>query len=215
VDWFKRLASLYQKLQLGAADSSSELSNIVYVPSEARQILEAPSFGKDTVEAESLYGWLTQYDGIGFLSAGYKGHIEGMLRNLKVRDPNWFYGTLKNINILLSQNGRRLTDFDRNLRMMVEAEGHPPYYVDKLSSGEQQCLILIFMISRWLMDGGIVLIDEPDLHMHVSWQRQLIHELERLVNEKNGQLIVTSHSPTLWEEYNERQRINFEVAVQP
>jgi len=67
------------------------------------------------------------------------------------------------------------------------------------------------MISRWLMDGGIVLIDEPDLHMHVSWQRALIRELESLVQQKNGQIIVTSHSPTFWEEYNEAQRFNLNM----
>src|SRR5258708_32688056 len=136
-----------------------------------------------------------------------------MLRNLKVRNPDWFYETLRHINTFLEQNGKRLTDFNSQLRLMVEIDGSTnnrnfdgsPYKhrVEKLSSGEQQCLILIFMVSRWLMQGGIVLIDEPDLHMHGSWQRALTHELESLVAEKNGQLIVTSHSELLIEEYGE------------
>ncbi|MGF1506844.1 MAG: AAA family ATPase [Anaerolineae bacterium] len=47
------------------------------------------------------------------------------------------------------------------------------------SAGEQQCLIMMFMVSRWLMPGGIVLVDEPDMHLHVSLQRHFIHELEK------------------------------------
>ena len=87
------------------------------------------------------------------------------------------------------------------------------HHIDDLSAGERQCLILMFMVSRWLMEGGIVLIDEPDLHLHVSLQRQFAHELERVVDRKHGQLIVTSHSPTMWEEYNERQRIELGETV--
>jgi predicted ATP-binding protein involved in virulence len=65
------------------------------------------------------------------------------------------------------------------------------------------------------MQGGVVLVDEPDLHMHVSWQRQFIHTLEKIVFEKNGQLIVASHSPTLWEEYGARQRFDLMLEPQP
>lgn len=213
MDWFKRLASLSERLQIGVTDSQNMLPNIVYIPSDARQIRASNVRGNEPVEPETLHHWLAQYDGAAFT---YKDHVEGMLRNLKVRDPNWFYRTLKDINGFLAQNSKQLTDFDNALRLMVQTEGQEgTHYIDKLSSGEQQCLILIFMISRWLTDGGIVLIDEPDLHIHPSWQRQLINEIERLVTQKDGQLIVTSHSPILWEEYNERQRINFEVAIQP
>jgi predicted ATP-dependent endonuclease of OLD family len=69
----------------------------------------------------------------------------------------------------------------------------------------------MFMVSRWLQPGGVVLIDEPDLHMHVAWQRQFIHEVEKRVLAKQGQLIITSHSPELWEEYNQFQSFDLSV----
>lgn len=82
-----------------------------------------------------------------------------------------------------------------------------PFY--ELSSGERHCLLLMFMISRWAMPGALVLIDEFDLHMHVSLQRQFIHRLEALIHKRGGQLIITSHSTALWEEYTPRQRFDF------
>ena len=37
-------------------------------------------------------------------------------------------------------------------------------------------------IFKWLENGGIVLIDEPDFHLHVSLQSHFIHELEKVVH---------------------------------
>jgi predicted ATPase len=211
-DWFKRLTASAERLQLGVSDAKEILPNLVYLESETRQIV-APRNKDAGVHPEPLHRWLVTYSA----SEQWEDNIEAMLRNLKVRDPRWFYDTLRHINSFLEQNGKRITDFDGNLRLLVETNGPirvssfgttGVHYVDKLSSGEQQCIILIFMISRWLMSGGVVLIDEPDLHMHVSWQRALIRELEKLVQEKKGQIIVTSHSPILWEEYSEIQRFN-------
>ena len=64
------------------------------------------------------------------------------------------------------------------------------------------------------MNGGILLLDEPDLYMHVSWQRALVRELKRLVGEKHGQLIITSHSPYVWESYGMGSSFNLNPLVQ-
>ena len=111
--------------------------------------------------------------------------------------------------------GKRITDFDDDLRLWVQfgRRKTDSHLIDELSSGEKQCLIMIFMASRWLMEGGILLIDEPDLHLHVSLQRQVIHHLEQIVHNHNGQLLITSHSPTMWSEFGERQRIHLGGAI--
>jgi predicted ATPase len=44
-----------------------------------------------------------------------------------------------------------------------------------------------------LTDTPVVLIDEPELSLHVDWQRPLLHEIAGLTGEK--QVIVTTHSP--------------------
>lgn len=215
-DWFGELSDVVQKSQLGAAGIGEQLPNMVFVEANNRQIKPynpvRVSSGNRTpaIRPEPLYLWLTTYD------QQYRDEpLEIKLRNLKIRDEHWFQATLESMNRFLQQNGKSLVGFDDFLRMRVSnSHQDRPHYITDLSSGEQQCLVLIYMVSRWLMKGGVVLIDEPDLHLHGSWQRSLIHELERLVAEKNGQLIVTSHSSLVVEEYREAQRFHLEGETQ-
>ena len=63
-------------------------------------------------------------------------------------------------------------------------------------------MIQLYLLYRWLEPGGIVLIDEPDLHLHPSLIPGFLASLESLVKEKNGQLILTSHLPSIWDRYD-------------
>lgn len=66
---------------------------------------------------------------------------------------------------------------------------------------------------------GVVLIDEFELHMHVSWQRKIINVLKRTF--PNIQFVITTHSPQVLGEvtadYNvfmlerEREEIRFKI----
>jgi predicted ATPase len=63
--------------------------------------------------------------------------------------------------------------------------------------------MMITFITRWLRPGGIVLIDEPDLHIHVSWVSALVSLLSRMVAEQDGQLIIASHESSLWRRFTQ------------
>ncbi len=76
--------------------------------------------------------------------------------------------------------------------------------IEQISAGEQTLLMMVCDIARRLaianpgpndtLDGkGIVLIDEIELHLHPSWQRDVIPCL--LHTFPNIQFIVTTHSP--------------------
>lgn len=76
--------------------------------------------------------------------------------------------------------------------------------ISQLSDGEKCTLVLFGDIARRLtianpnlsnplLGKGIVLIDEIDLHMHPSWQREVISALCKTF--PNIQFIVTTHSP--------------------
>lgn len=202
-DWFDKLAARKERLQLGV-DDAEKLPNLLFLEAEGRSIITPQKRGIPEIATEPLYQWFLAYEA----RERWDGHIESMLRNLKIRDARLFEETAAQISSFWDGD-KKITDFDDNLRLRIQIGSKKGmfHYIDELSAGERQCLILLFMVSRWLMEGGIVLIDEPDLHLHVSWQRRLIHELERMVTAKNGQLLVTSHSPTMWEEFHEEQRI--------
>lgn len=62
-----------------------------------------------------------------------------------------------------------------------------------LSSGEKH-LIRIF-VQTLLVGESSMMIDEPELSMHVDWQKDLIHSLRAL--NRNTQLIFATHSPEI------------------
>jgi hypothetical protein len=63
-----------------------------------------------------------------------------------------------------------------------------------LSSGEKHLLILLSNAVLASRTGGLVLIDEPELSLGLSWQRNLLTELLRCVGDSNVQFLVASHS---------------------
>jgi predicted ATPase len=70
-----------------------------------------------------------------------------------------------------------------------------------LSSGERQVVGLIYAASH-MTDGRIVLIDEPEISLHIDWQRKLLPEMVKQLGEK--QLIICTHSPVIASNYRDR-----------
>jgi predicted ATPase len=62
-----------------------------------------------------------------------------------------------------------------------------------LSSGERQVLTMIFCASRMSQGQGIFLVDEPELSLHVDWQRDILMEVARQAGGR--QIIACTHSP--------------------
>ena len=48
-----------------------------------------------------------------------------------------------------------------------------------------------------------VLIDEPEISLHVDWQRRLLRRMAEQIGGR--QIIVCTHSPTIGADYEERQ----------
>jgi predicted ATP-binding protein involved in virulence len=89
------------------------------------------------------------------------------------------------------------------LRMTVEKQNQE-LIINQLSDGEKCLLALVGDLARRLaianpgledpLQGtGVVLIDEIELHLHPSWQYEIIPALTRTF--PNCQFIVTTHSP--------------------
>ena len=65
--------------------------------------------------------------------------------------------------------------------------------VEKLSSGEKQLIILLVEALLQRQRPYVFLADEPELSLHIAWQRKIIPAI-RLLN-PNAQIIVATHSP--------------------
>ena len=66
-----------------------------------------------------------------------------------------------------------------------------------LSSGERQIFVLITMLMFGDPDRGanILIIDEPELSLHIKWQEMFVDALIRA--DPNIQLILATHSPSI------------------
>lgn len=76
---------------------------------------------------------------------------------------------------------------------VMSATGRKSYRISSLSSGERQILSMLFCASRMAEDYGIFLIDEPELSLHVDWQRCVLGQLMRQTGDR--QVIACTHSP--------------------
>lgn len=66
-----------------------------------------------------------------------------------------------------------------------------------LSSGEQHLIVLLGEIIFESTDGGVVLLDEPEISFHPEWQERFPEVLEKIVVINNAMIIMATHSPTL------------------
>lgn len=64
---------------------------------------------------------------------------------------------------------------------------------NELSGGQRKMIFQFAEIMMHCGDGGLLLIDEPEAHLHPTWQRLLPDALQRLI--PNGQILVATHSP--------------------
>lgn len=67
----------------------------------------------------------------------------------------------------------------------------------RLSSGEQQMLTLAYQLLFKARPGTLVMIDEPELSLHVTWQQSLVDDLGLLGESRELSFLLASHSPTV------------------
>lgn len=72
-----------------------------------------------------------------------------------------------------------------------------PLSPGQLSSGEQQIMVLAHQILFDTAPGTLVLIDEPELSLHVLWQATLVEDLAQMGAVNNLSFLLATHSPTL------------------
>ena len=72
---------------------------------------------------------------------------------------------------------------------------------DKLSSGEKQ--MLSFLCYNAFNRGMAVFIDEPELSLHVDWQRRLLSTL--LKQGQKNQFFIATHSPFIYSKYPDKE----------
>lgn len=79
----------------------------------------------------------------------------------------------------------------------------------KLSSGEQHMLVLIYNLLFVAQPHSFIVIDEPELSLHVAWQTALLDALQKITALTQSQILIATHSPHI---INDRWDLAVELA---
>ena len=66
-----------------------------------------------------------------------------------------------------------------------------------LSSGEKEIIVLFYTLLFEIPDGVLLLIDEPEISLHIAWQRLFMKDLKKIVQMKNLRAVIATHSPQI------------------
>jgi len=67
--------------------------------------------------------------------------------------------------------------------------------VTALSSGEQHELVLLYDLLFKVEPNTLVLIDEPELSLHISWQKGFMDDLLKIIQVAKFDVLMATHSP--------------------
>lgn len=70
------------------------------------------------------------------------------------------------------------------------------FLVSAASSGERELLTYLFAIYALNVRDALIIVDEPELHLHPRWQTALLALFEKLSRTTGNQFILATHSPT-------------------
>lgn len=107
--------------------------------------------------------------------------------------------------------GKRLAGLEigpiGNFRVSISEEGVDRFFdIDSLSSGEKGLILTFLLIRRTVSKGGIVLIDEPELHLNPGVCRKLLSFfIDHCIQPQGLQAIICTHSAEILNSGYERQ----------
>ncbi len=101
--------------------------------------------------------------------------------------------------ILLDILNRKLApkqvQLDRDAGYQVKTHDGQGLALSQLSSGEQHELVLLHSLLFRVERGALLLIDEPELSLHVTWQTEFLEDLIRIAKQVGFSAVLATHSP--------------------
>ena len=95
--------------------------------------------------------------------------------------------TFKHI-IISRDNGFNVVDDDNSKKALK---------LSQLSSGEKQEIVLFYDLIFGTKEQLLLLIDEPEISLHITWQKKFLDDLLEVSKHINIQVIVATHSPQI------------------
>lgn len=108
--------------------------------------------------------------------------------------------------IFLEQLSR--TEETKDYRLMIKNEDGSIVDLDQLSSGEREVIAFFTYLCTKATNNSILIIDEPELHLHSKWQSIILYAIHQLF--PNSQLFLATHSKEIHQSASESELFELE-----
>jgi predicted ATP-dependent endonuclease of OLD family len=182
-----------QKKQHGSATVNELLAKLHVLEERRQRIIQAGLLTKDP-NTHSLVDPERQVDEStkGILSL-YAEDVENKL--------GVFSDITAKIELFKELVNKRFTykqlDVERQDGFQLSSTNGLPLLPTDLSSGEQHELVLLYELLFRTKPNALILIDEPELSLHVAWQVEFLKDLEKVIKLSSFDVILATHSPQI------------------
>lgn len=182
---YRKVQESNPELGMMADDYSNKKNRF---PLMRRGITPVSSFKLEIVR--SLMGKAALFEGI------YQQESETTLTKLNTLIEQYCGGQIENL--------RPLPNNKVDIRIKPIG-GQESFSFDGLSSGQKEIIATLFLIWKHTQThSGIVLIDEPELHLNTEWQGDFVRQLHKLA--PHNQYILATHSEEIFRSVDESYR---------
>jgi predicted ATP-binding protein involved in virulence len=108
--------------------------------------------------------------------------------------------------VFLEQLSR--TEDTKDYRLMIKNEDGTIVDLDQLSSGEREVIAFFTYLCTKATNNSILIIDEPELHLHSKWQSIILYAIHQLF--PNSQLFLATHSKEIHQSSSESELFELE-----
>lgn len=70
------------------------------------------------------------------------------------------------------------------------------FFLTQASSGERELFTYLLAIFALNVRNALIIVDEPELHLHPKWQKSLLRIFKNLADESGNRFLLATHSPT-------------------
>lgn len=88
--------------------------------------------------------------------------------------------------------------------LAVYSESDQPIPLTSLSSGEKHEIVLTHKLLFDFERSSLVMIDEPEISLHVTWQQEFLGDLDKIREVTGHSFLIATHSPSIVGEHWDR-----------
>ena len=100
----------------------------------------------------------------------------------------------------------------RNAGIQFTTDAGQPFDPTNLSSGEQHELVMLYELLFNVHQDSLILIDEPEISLHIAWQEEFLPDLAEMVRLSGFNVLIATHSPQI---INDRWDLTVELHDTP